>query len=151
MYRKANLLVFIGGIAILAALLMGAYLGWFGEASESKAITPDETRQSQVEVRAKQDIVSSRIATDVENCLSESMLETHPMMMDELERLEPFLVNSGSISVYRDLAESELSHLITQDDSGAMAVLGLNPLTVPASTLPSFRVLNELLCNPVPE
>ena len=122
--RKANLLVFNGGIVILAVFLTWAYLGWFGEASESEAITPDETGQPTIEVRTEQDIGTSETASDVENCLSNSLLETHPMMMDELERLDTYLVNSGSISVYRDLAESELSHLIEQGDSGAMAVLG---------------------------
>jgi len=123
-YRKANLLVVIGGVVILAVLLMGAYLGWFGETSEGEAIIPAENRQPQIAVRAEQNMGSSESASEVENCLSESMLETDPMMMDELERLDPYLVNSGSISLYRDLAESELSHLIAQGDSGAMAVLG---------------------------
>ena len=123
-YHKASLLIFVGGNAILAQLLLRAYWGWFGGAYEIKAIAPGETSQPQVEVRAEQDIGSSGTDSDVENCLSESMLETHPMMMDEMERLDPFLVNSGSISVYRELTESELGHLIAQGDSGAMAVLG---------------------------
>ena len=123
-YRKANLLVVVGGVVILAVLLMGAYLGWFGEASENEAIIPTENLQSQIAVRAERNIGNSGSASEVGNCLSESMLETHPAMMDELARLDPYVVNFGSISDYRDLAESELRHLIAQGDSGAMAVLG---------------------------
>lgn len=103
---------------------MSAYLGLFGETSEGEAIIPAENMQPQVAVRAEQNIGSSESASETENCLSESMLETHPVMMDELERLDPYVVNSGSISDYRNLAESELRHLIAQGDSGAMAVLG---------------------------
>ena len=123
-YRKANLLFVVGGVLILAVLLMGAYLGWFGAAYEGEAIIPTENAQSQIAVRDKKNIGNSGSASEVENCLSESMLETHPAMMDELARLDPYVVNFGSISDYRDLAESELRHLIAQGDSGAMAVLG---------------------------
>jgi hypothetical protein len=114
----------VGGVATLAVLLMGAYLGWFWEVSESEAIIPTENMQSQIAVRSGKNIGNSGSASEVENCLSESMLETHPAMMDELARLDPYVVNFGSISDYRDLAESELRHLIAQGDSGAMAVLG---------------------------
>jgi len=114
----------MGGVVILVVLLMGAYLGWFGETSEGEAIIPAENMQSQIAVRAEKNIGNSESASEVENCLSESMLETHPVMMDELERLDPYVVNFGSISDYRELPESELRHLIAQGDSGAMAVLG---------------------------
>lgn len=123
-YVKASSVVFVGGIAILAMLLMRAYWPWFEEASETKAIAPDETRAPQIELRAEQDTRSPGTVSDVKSCISEGMLETHPMMIDEMERLDPYLLNSGSISVYRELAESELRHLIAQGDSGAMAVLG---------------------------
>lgn len=114
----------MGGVVILAVLLMGAYLGWFGETSEGEAIIPAENVQSQIAIRAEKHVDNSESASEVENCLSESMLETHPAMMDEWARLDPYVVNFGSISDYRGLAESELRHLIAQGDSGAMAVLG---------------------------
>lgn len=134
----------MGGIVILAVLLTSNMRGVSGDPAEIKESTSEGTIQLGVAIRPEEDIGVFEAAPDAENCLSEGLLETHPIMADEAKRLDPFLINSESMAVYRDLAEAELLDLAAQNDSGAMAVLAAMHV-MRARGLPESKAVPYLL------
>lgn len=135
------------GIVIIAVLLNSDMLDESGDLAEIEAIIPENTIQPQVAFRPDEDNPFTEVPPGVRDCLSEGLLETHPMMMDEAKRLDPYLINSESMAVYRGLAESDLRHLIGQGDSGAMAILGamhvMRARGMPESKAVSFLLLED--------
>lgn len=58
------------------------------------------------------------------DCLTPAQVESHPMFLDEFERLTPFLAMGADFGSYRSLTRESLQDLARQNDSGAMVVLG---------------------------
>lgn len=50
--------------------------------------------------------------------------DSHPMVMDESERLAPLLVAGPSADAYRDLSQNDIARMAAAGDSMAMAMLG---------------------------
>jgi len=121
---KAKLTVLVVGIVVLVMIGTVAEIGSSGDTVETGAITDNKKSQSQAATRPEDADSTFEATPNSENCLSEGLLETHPMIMDEIKRLDPFLINSESMAVYRGLTELQLLPLVDQGDSGAMAVLG---------------------------
>ena len=89
------------------------------------------------------DYVHKTVSSDDDldpHCLSEAMIESHPMMWDELARLQPFGTRGDHISSYRGLSESQLLAAIDQQDSAAMTVLGAT-YEVRARDLPDSKAV----------
>lgn len=77
-------------------------------------------------------------------CINEGLLESHPMMWEELERLAPFETRGNSIFSYRGLSEANLLTLADQQDSAAMTVLGAMH-EVRARDLPDSKAVPYLM------
>ena len=124
MNRKTKLTATLVSIATIALLLLISLTGKPGDSSktDATALLADNPPQASAPTDNRDSLAESGSGTI--SCLNEALLETHPIMMDELRRLDPYTVNMESIAAYRDLAQSELSSLIDQGDSGAMAVVG---------------------------
>ena len=142
MNRRTKLAIVTAGLAIAALLLVSGILGEPEDSADKEAITP-VANLPQAAAPLEEDVGVGDVANP-ERCLSEGLLETHPMLMDEAERLGPYLVNSDSIAVYRNLTESELLNLVDQSDSGAMAVLGAMHV-MRARGLPESKAVPYLL------
>ena len=83
--------------------------------------------ESQAATEEPEDTGSGAAGPDAEsvvNCLSESQLESHPLLSDEWARLDSLSVTGPTIASYRGLSDAELENLVAQGDSAAMAVLG---------------------------
>ena len=138
----------VGGLVALVMIWLVVMIGRSGDIAEVEAITTERRIPTQVPPRSEHVNDSSESASDPENCLSEGLLETHPMMMEEVKRLDPFLVNSESMAVYRGLEGPQLLSLVDQNDSGAMAVLGamhvMRARGLPPSNAVSYLLLEDL-------
>jgi len=125
-----------------------ALIGRSTDIEDVAVITAERTVPTHVAPRPEEFDDSFEATSESENCLSEGLLETHPMMMEEAKRLDPFLVNSESMAVYRGLAESQLLPLVDQNDSGAMAVLGamhvMRAKGLPESSAVPYLLLEDL-------
>ena len=86
----------------------------------------------------------SEAAGRKDDCLSPMQIETHPMFMAELERLDPVMDTGPTIASYRSLTSAELEVMAQQKDSAAMAVLGAMSV-MRARNLPESNAVSYLL------
>ena len=58
-----------------------------------------------------------------DGCIDEANIESHPLILQEAERIAPYATMTPGMAAYRDLSETDLNKLIDQGDSAAMAVM----------------------------
>ncbi len=132
---------------VLLALVLIAY--FYGDSRPEAEIGDRQEKIASGDGRISGDSQDTDTEFEKSNseCISEALLETHPMMWEELERLDPFDTRGATISSYRGLSEIDLLDLADQRDSAAMTVLGavyeIRARSLPDSKAVSFLKLEE--------
>lgn len=116
---------------LVAILAVSTFLFLFERQGEIRRLEVDQSGRQSADRQMTTDrseYTGSGTADPVEdgvaNCLSESQLQSHPLLSDEWARFDSLSVTGPTIASYRGLSYTELEHLVTQGDSAAMAVLG---------------------------
>ncbi len=126
-------------LILLSAILAAAW--WLRHTSENHVVaTIDRNSETPIVQSAPQNPVERPTITsgeqtsdtqqseaarqDCENASLERYGESHPIMLDELERLAPVLVAGPALEAYRHQSSDQLLRLANSGDSMAMAVLG---------------------------